>query len=148
MKRASAKIKGWRLEHWICQQIENYGFGKATRTPGSGSGLIKSDIFSSLDWSIEAKNHQKVSMLKWIDQAKREAEEGQADKDKWILVFDDPRVKPEFTNVYAVLDFGKLLELLKKNKEPIIKSDDRDLKYSVYRLKEACNSVLKRLKGN
>ena len=148
MDIASRKNKGKRLEKWICQQIENYGFGKAIRTPGSGSGLIKSDVFSNLDWSIEAKHHNKVSMLHWIDQAMREAKEGNADRDKWMLVFNDPRVSPEFTNVYAVLDFGKLLELLKKNKEPIIKSDDRELKYSVYRLKEACNGVLKKLKGN
>ena len=148
MKVLSRKAKGNMFEKWICRQIENYGFGEAVRTPGSGSGLIKSDVFSHLDWSIEAKNHKTIHILKWIDQAMREAKEGNADRDKWMLVFNDPRVSPEFTNVYAVLDFGKLLELLKKNKEPIIKSDDRELKYSVYRLKEACNSVLKKLKHN
>ena len=145
MNPKSKKAKGKRFERFICHQIELEGLGKATRTPGSGSGKLKSDIFSSLEWSIEAKHQKKIRVLEWIDQAKREAQQGNFDPNKWILVFNDFRKKPEFSEVYAVIDFWELLELLKKNSEPKIKAPDRELKWKLERLKNACQSVIKEL---
>ena len=145
MKAKSRQNKGKRFEKFICQEIEAEGLGKATRTPGSGSGKLKSDIFSSLNWSIEAKHQKTIHILDWIDQAKREAKQGNYDSDKWLLVFNDPKAKPEFSQVYAVLDFWELLKLLKKNSEPRIKAPDRELKWRLENLKNAINKVIKEL---
>jgi len=145
MKPNSKQAKGKRLERFICSQIEEAGLGKAIRTPGSGSGKIKSDIFSNLDFTIEAKNWNKIKILDWIDQAKEEAKRGNYYKDKWAVVFNDFRIKPEFTNLYVVIDFWQWLELLKKNSEPRIQQPDRELKWQLQRLKTIINQILKYL---
>ena len=145
MKTISKIKKGRRFEVYLAKEIEGAGLGKATRTPGSGSGKIKSDIFSSLDWSIEAKNWAKIQILKWIDQAKREAEQGNYYKEKWAVVFNDFRKKPEFSEVYVVMDFWQWLSLLKREKQPIIKEPDKEMKYLLQKLKVVINQVLKRL---
>ena len=145
MKTVSKKQKGSRFERWIAKQIELAGLGTAHREYMSGAGFRKGDIASSIPFLIEAKHQKKLSTLTWIDQSKREAVQGNYDRDKWALVFNDPRVKPEFTQVYAVIDFGEFLELLKKAQEPLTKEPDRDMKYSLMRLKGAINSVMKKL---
>lgn len=148
MKPISKRNKGKRFERFVCREIEAEGLGQATRTPGSGSGKLKADVFSSLDWSIEAKHQKRIKILEWVDQAKREAEQGNFDSDKWLLVFNDPRSKPEFSQVYAVLDFWEFLKLLKKNKEPLIQEPDRDFRWRLERLKQACQDVIRRLAKN
>ena len=145
MKPASKQNKGKRLETFICHEIEKAGLGKAIRTPGSGSGLIKSDIFSSLDFSIECKHQKKIRILEWIDQAKQEAKIGNYDPNKWIIVFNDFREKPEFTEVYAVIDLWELLDLLKRSQEPKIKTPDRELKWEIRKLIQSAKEVLKNL---
>lgn len=144
MQSRSSKAKGRRFENFIVEEIKQMGLGYATRTAGSGSGLEKGDIFSSLPWSIECKNQQSTKTLQWIDQTKREAEQGNFDRDKWLLLFRDPR-EPEFTTCYALLDMWELLKLLKKDKEPLSKKPDKELKWHLTRLKDSLNQVIKRL---
>lgn len=144
MKPKSSIEKGKRLEKFICQEIEAEGLGAATRTPGSGSGLKKSDIFSSLPFSIEAKNHKQIKILEWIDQAKIDTERGSISSEKWAVVFNDFR-KGEFQEVYVTIDFWEFLKLLKKDSAPRIKAPDRDLKWKLSRLKDSINQVMKDL---
>ena len=132
MEPKSAQQKGKRLENYVCEVIKEMGFGKAVRTPGSGSGKIKGDTFSAIDFTIECKN-QKQFHWQDIEQAKEEAQQGNYYKDKWALIIRDPR-KPEFESVYAIIDLGQFLELLKKNKEPIVKEMDRETNYIVKNL--------------
>lgn len=141
MRPQSAHKKGKRLEQWVITQLEEAGLGKALRTPGSGSGKIKSDIFSNTDFTIECKN-EKQWHWKNIDQAIKEAEIGNAYKDKWALVCRDPRY-PEFQRVYAVIDIFQFLELLKKEKEPLIKEPDRQ---TAWHIKNAIQSLKQLLK--
>lgn len=144
MKPRSAIAKGKRLEKFIAEEIEEMGLGKATRTPGSGSGRIKSDIFANIPFSIEAKHHAKISILDWIDQAKKDAERGNYHTEKWAVVFNDFR-KGEFQDLYVTIDFWEFLKLLKKDSEPMIKKSDRELKFEIQRLVDIARRVIKKL---
>jgi len=143
MNPKSAHQKGKRLEQYVSKLIEEMGLGLATRTPGSGSGYKKGDIFANIPFTLECKN-EKQWHWENIDQAIREAQQGSYHKDKWALIVRDPR-KPEFEAVYAVIDLGQFLELLKKNSEPLIKEPDRELSYQLKLLKENIKRVLNKL---
>ena len=145
MKPKSAIEKGKRFEKFVAEQIELAGLGKATRTPGSGSGLKKSDIFANIPFSIEAKNQRKIKILDWIDQSKESAEKGNFAKEKWAVVFNDFR-KREFQEIYVVIDFWQFLDLLKREKEPLIKEPDKNLKYKLEKFKYLANDIIKWLK--
>jgi len=141
MQIRSAREKGKRFEKFCIQQIEEMGLGSGCRTPGSGSGLKKGDIFTSLDFLPECKNEQNPKWLPSITQAKRQAEIGNHFKEKWVLFMRDPRF-PEFEQVYAVLDLWEFLKLLKKNKEPLIKAPDKEFKWKLERAKQSIKEVL------
>jgi len=143
MNPDSAKKKGKRFEKFVNDQIEKMGLGRAIRTPGSGSGKVKGDSFNNLDFLLECKNEQQWHWEN-IDQAIREAQQSNYYKDKWALIVRDPR-KPEFEGVYAVIDLGQFLELLKKNQEPLIKQPDREFMYLLKNLKEIIKKVINKL---
>ena len=144
MNPKSAQNKGKRLEKFVIHQIEESGLGRACRTPGSGSGKLKSDIFSSIEFNLECKNEAQTNFLPNIDQAKRDSEKGNYFKNKWCLLTRDPRY-PEFERVYATLDLWEFLELLKKNREPLIKEPDKSMKWHLTNLKNAIHQVIKDL---
>ena len=146
MKPKSAIQKGKNFENWIADQIEEAGLGRASRTPGSGSGnRHKGEILANIPFLIEAKNH---ASLKWhpaIDQAKSQAEIGNWDSKKWALVVKDFRSPENNPEAYALIDFHEFLKLLKKDAEPLVKEPDRNLKYKLGRLKQAAQEVIKEL---
>jgi hypothetical protein len=144
MKSRSAINKGKRFESFIAGEIEAEGLGKARRQIGSGAGLDKGDINCSLPFTIEAKNHESISCLKWIDQAKDQAEKANKSPEKWLMIFKDPRFG-EFEKVYVTMDFWELLKLLKKDKEPLVKSPDKEMSWELKRLIESAKKVLKSL---
>jgi len=143
MNPKSAINKGKRLEKFLCSAIEEVGLGKAVRTPGSGSGKIKGDVFANIEFMVECKN-QKQFHWSDIDQAKRQADIGNFNRDKWALIINDPRHR-EFEDVYAIIDVGQFLELLKKNKEPMIKEPDRETAWAIKNLIQSAKKVLKHL---
>ena len=145
MKPKSRREKGKRFEKLIAREIEEAGLGRASREIGSGSGKRKGDIFSNIPFLIECKNQKQIRILDWIDQAKREAELGNYYKDKWAVVFRDPRTPERNPEIYVVIDFWQWLELLKKDSEPLVKEPDRELKYLLEKLKYNCQQVIKRL---
>ena len=140
----SAKNKGNRFENYVASQITEMGLGEAHREIGSGSGSRKGDVYSSLPFLLECKNQKALKWWDSIDQARREANQGNYDRDKWALVVRDPR-EPEFKQVYAMIDFWEFLKLLKKNREPLIKEPDKALKWKLTTLKNAINQVIKDL---
>lgn len=148
MKPKTSIEKGKRFEKLIAREIMAEGLGLARREDGSGSGKKKGDIASSLPFLIEAKHQPSVKMkaiLKWIDQAKHQAEIGNWAPEKWALVFQDPRTPETKPDIYAVIDFWQFLKLLKTASEPRIKEPDRDLKFFLSKLKVAINQVDKRV---
>ena len=146
MLSKSAQQKGKRFETFICQEIEAEGLGKSVRTPGSGSGLIKGDIFNNLDFMIEAKNQKKLQWWQSIDQAKQQAQIGNKWAEKWALVVRDSRTPEKNPEVYAVIDFWQWLKLLKTAEQPKIKKPDREMKYKLERFVEYGRSLLKEFK--
>jgi Holliday junction resolvase len=145
MKPKSAHNKGKRFENLICQEIEAEGFGKARREIGSGSGTRKGDIFANIPFLIEAKNQKKLNWWQSIDQAKKQAEIGNWDRDKWALIVRDPRTPEKKPDIYAVIDFWEFLKLMKKDSEPRVKKPDKDLKWRLQTLKTLCNQIINQL---
>ena len=145
MTPKSALEKGKRFEKFIAEQIEEMGLGKAGREIGSGSGKAKGDIRSNLPFLIEAKNEKRANWWENITQAKRQALQGNYDSDKWLLVVRDPRTPEANPAVYAVLDFWELLKLLKKDREPMVKEPDRNMKWKLQRLVQTAKEIIKDL---
>lgn len=143
MQPQSSQKKGKRFENYGNRCIEEMGLGRAVRVPGSGSGKIKGDSFNNLDFLLEFKNEKQWHWQN-IDQSIKETEKGNYHKNKWALIVRDPRY-PEFERVYAMIDFGEFLELLKKNSEPIIKAPDKELTYLLKNLKENIRRVLNKI---
>jgi len=145
MTPQSAKAKGKRFEEVVCQEIEKMGLGFAHREIGSGSGKRKGDIFSNLPFLFEVKNQKALNWWESINQAKRQAQEGNWHQDKWALVIRDPKTSETNPNCYALIDMWQFLELLKKDQEPKIKEPDRELKWKLENLKNTISQVLKEL---
>ena len=147
MKSKSKIAKGKRMEEFVSKEVEAMGLGKSIRTPGSGSGnRFKGDLFNSLPFLLEIKNQDKYDINRWVDQAKRQAVQGNWDRDKWALVFRDFRSPEANPEIYAVIDFWQFLKLLKKDSAPRIKAPDQDMKWHLISLKDAINRVIKDLK--
>ena len=146
MKPKSAQEKGKRFEKFVIEQMEQEGLGKSVRTPGSGSGKIKGDIFNNLDFMFECKNQKKLNWLQSIDQAKDQAVIGNFNSQKWALIVKDARTPETDPEVYAIVDLWQFLQLLKKNQEPKIKAPDREMKWKLANLKNAIKQVDKYLK--
>ncbi len=145
MTPESAIKKGKFLEKYVAEQIEQAGLGRARREVGSGSGKRKGDIDSCLEFLIEVKNQENPLWLRSIDQAKRQAEIGNFNSDKWMLVLRDPRSPQANPELYAVIDFNQILDLLKRAKEPKIKSPDREVAWKGRRAVEAVKAFLKEI---
>jgi hypothetical protein len=146
MLARSAKDKGRRYENLIAKAIRDSGLDpRAGREIGSGSGTMKGDIRSTIPFLIEAKNQKTVHALDWIDQAKEQASSGFAWKDRWALVFRDPRTPESQEISYVVLDFYEFLNLLKKAAEPKMKNPDRAVEYKLKTLIRSAKEVLKEI---
>lgn len=137
----SSIAKGKRGEKLVCERIEAAGLGAATRTPGSGNGLKKGDIFSGLPFLIEVKNRKEYQWWKYVDEVKDDARKGNWDPDKWAIVVYDPRTAQDNPNLYVLIDFQEFLSLLKRNEEPKVKEPDRSLKWALQKLRQACREV-------
>jgi len=146
MKPKSAHDKGKRFENIVCQEIEAEGLGKSVRTPGSGSGKLKGDIFNNLDFMIECKNQKSIQWWQSVDQAQEQARIGNYDSSKWALVVRDPRSPEKNPEIYAMIDFWQFLRLLKTAQQPKIKKPDRETRWHLEQLRSAVNQVIKDLK--
>ncbi len=141
MKSRSAKNKGWRLESWILEVVRRELDSGAHRVAGSGSGADKGDIRSpKYNLEIEAKNQEKVHLLEWWEQTKREHTGDNLN----VLALRNPR-KPEFEEVLVVMDFGDFLNLVKSQQEEteVIGTLSSSMKWELKRLIEITKKVLK-----
>jgi len=139
MKPKTAIEKGKRAENEVCRRIERMGLGNARRTAGSGNGnRDKGDIFANIPFMIEVKNQKTVHFIDWVAQAKKQAEIGNFEPNKWGLAIVDPSGVQEGDRmeIYATIEFDEFLELLKKNQAPKVKEPDKLLTYQLNQLKE------------
>lgn len=143
MKPNSVREKGKRAERTVCERIERIGLGKSCRTPGSGSGNKKGDIFNNLPFLLEVKNHKVIHIQDWVKQAKEQARIGNSDPNKWglIIVNPDGVQDSERMDLWFVCELDEALELMKRNQEPKVKEPDRNLKYKLERLRQCCRDV-------
>jgi hypothetical protein len=139
----SAIAKGKRFENFIAQEIEAMGLGEASREIGSGSGKRKGDIRSNLPFLIEAKNQKKLNWWESINQAKKQAEMGNKEAEKWVLIVRDPKTPEENPHCYAVVDMWEFLKLLKKDREPLVKEPDRQMKWKLQRFLQTGKDLIK-----
>lgn len=139
----SCQAKGKRAENEVCRRIERAGLGNSVRTPGSGSGKKKGDIFNNLDFLIEVKNQKSVHFGDWVAQAKKQASEGNIEPNKWCLAIIDPNgiQENERMDIYAVIEFDEFLDLYKRGAGPKVKEPDRALKLKLELLKEYCRRL-------
>ena len=142
--------KGKRFEKSLAEQIRESGLdSRASRESGSGNGLRKGDINSSIEFLLEAKNEKGVPawLLNRIDQAKRQAEKGWKWREKWALVLRDPRSPERASEEYAVIEFSQFLDLLKRASEPKLKDPDKSLSWKLKDLKRSVNAVINEIDG-
>ena len=141
MKPKSRIQKGKNGEKIVCERIERAGLGRARREIGSGSGKNKGDIFANIPFLIEHKNQKTIHFLDWVKQAKKQAEIGNSDTNKWCLTIQDPETPQLNPEIYAVIELDEFLNLLKRNQEPKLKEPDRNLKWKLEKLRQCCRDV-------
>lgn len=143
MNPKSVQQIGKKFAKWCNQQIEEIGLGKATGTPGSGSGKIKGDNYNNLDFMFEFKSQRNPSWAGNIKQARDQAIKGNFNKDKWVMVQRDSDTPQENPQAFAILDYIEFLKLLKRNNEPLIKSPDKELRWLLQRSIETNKQIIK-----
>lgn len=141
MNARSRLQKGKNGEKIVCERIERAGLGRARREIGSGSGKNKGDIFANIPFLIEHKNQKTIHFLDWVKQAKKQAEIGNSDTNKWCLTIQDPETPQLNPEIYAVIELDEFLNLLKRNQEPKLKEPDRNLKWKLEKLRQCCRDV-------
>jgi hypothetical protein len=143
MTPRSAIQKGKLLEHWIRDRLKDSGLDlRANRTPGSGSGMEKGDVSNGLNLAIEAKNTKSFSSGYW-KQAKRQAI---GDYQRPVLVWHPPHEAME--NSVVMIEWSFFEELMLRSREPIIKTENREVAWKLKKLVLAAKEMLKEFKAD
>lgn len=105
----SERRKGARGERELLKILEEAGFGKGRRTPGSGGQGIGGDLWQVLpEWHIECKRQERFNTSSWIKQADTDSSvEGKP----WFVAFR--RNKEPW---YVTLELEEFIRLLKEAK--------------------------------
>ena len=114
MKTSSAKAKGRRLQDAVAKSlIDAYpllreGDIKPIIMGASGPDIVLSPAAEDvIPFDIEAKNQEKASVWAWLKQAEENTKKDRIP----LLIF-----KRNNSKTYAVIEWDKLLNLLKSNK--------------------------------
>jgi Holliday junction resolvase len=70
------KIKGSAFEREVVAFLRDHGHPYAERAYGAGRPGDVGDIDGVVGWTIEAKNHQKLNLAGWVDEAECERVSG------------------------------------------------------------------------
>jgi hypothetical protein len=136
---------GKKFGKWANHQYEEAGLGLAAPTPGSGCGKIKGDSYNASEFMFEFKSERHPNWKGNINQARQQAKTGNFYHNKWVLIQRDPETTQDNPQAFAVLDYIEFLNLLKKNQEPRIKVQDKEMKWKLERLVDAAKRVIKEL---
>ena len=138
---SSSKNKGRELENHIVKLIREKGLDRrASRNPGSGSGLQKGDVFNDLGWTIECKNTRTNPGKAAFDQVRRES----MGYTKEVVIWHKPNTSLD--DSIALINIHDFLDLMKQAKEPkSIKEPSRTLKYKLEKLKQIIKEIIKEL---
>ena len=146
MKQRSALNKAIRMENWLVEKCRELIDSKSYKTSASGAGFDKNDVrIPNFDIEIEAKNQATWKMPEYVEQLKRQKTNGNVS----VLAIRNP-AKPEFQEVYVLMDFYDWAEMVKAQHENVeIESNyDPQLKWKMKRLKDAAHEVFKELNNN
>jgi hypothetical protein len=145
MKQRSALNKAIRLENWLVEKCRELIDVKTFKTSASGAGLDKNDVrIPNFDIEIEAKNQGVWHMPEYVEQLKRQKTNGNTS----VLEVRNP-AKPEFEEVFIIMDFYDWAELVKRQNSNVeVESNfDPKLKWKVKKLQEAARDVFKELES-
>jgi hypothetical protein len=143
MKQRSSLNKAIRLENWLVEKCREIIDAKSFKTSASGAGMDKNDVrIPNFDIEIEAKNQATWKMPEYVEQLKRQRTNGNMS----VLAVRNP-AKPEFEEVYIIMDFFDWANLVKKQNDKIeVESNfDSKLKWKIANLKRAAQEVFKEL---
>ena len=121
MAGRKSKSKGYRFEALLVKLFNKaFNTNKIRRTPASGGLGIKGDLCTLEDnfelpgplskWCIEAKNQERISIWKCIEQAR-----SQAGNRKWLLCFTKNR--EQIVCAMEINEFIELIQNQEKNNE-------------------------------
>ena len=140
MNPKSAIAKGKELERFLCDELRSCGVDtRATRTPGSGSGKLKSDIDTDCGWSFEAKNTKNASLPEWWRQTLRQVN----GYNKPSVVWHPPQ--QPMTESVIIIRWADFKDLLVKSREPAMINPDRTTAWKLNNLIKAAKDLLKEL---
>jgi len=108
MSGASSRRKGNRAELAVVKLLKAYGW--TARTSRSAQGVQGgADIITDCPLSVEVKDHARMELAAWLDQAVAQAESG-----KPGVVFHHRRGKGQPADWYATMRVADLLELVRR----------------------------------
>ena len=99
-------------------------------------------VIPSLDVRIEAKNHARVNLINWWEQAKKQVFSDNIP----VLAIRNPQ-KPEFEEVLMVMDLGDWIDMALGvvGEAEVIGNPDKELLWSLRDLKNSIQKVVKKL---
>ena len=120
MKAAGKRQKGARLERKIAEILRHSGLDKkAQRSFQSGAAWSwKSDIYTSLDFAIEAKAQEKIKIWKFWEQAETQRKPYKPP----VLM-----VTSNFRPILAVMNLDDWINLVKERNEYREKAENKTL---------------------
>jgi hypothetical protein len=143
MKQRSALNKAIRFENWLVEKCRELIDQKSFKTSASGAGLDKNDVrIPNFNIEIEAKNQAQWAMTSHVKQLKRQRTNGNT----CVLAVRNPD-KPEFEEVFIIMDFYEWAELVSKQNEKVeVESNhDPNLKWKLKRFLDYGKEVFKEL---
>ena len=136
---SSAKQKGNLLEDWVVQELKSSGLDlRAYRQKGSGSGLMKGDIWNDLNICFECKNTTELEIKTFLKQAIRESL-GTQDP---VVVWHPPRTPLE--DSVAIMHFHYYKNLLIRSKR-VSFTNPSEMNYKTRKLINDLKNFLKQL---
>lgn len=109
MAKINSKQKGARFERKLAALFREYGYDDSRRTAQyCGNTGDASDVVGLPGIHVEAKHQEKMYLYDWMDQAKRDAEAGGADK--LPVVFH----KKNNAEILVTMRFDDFMEIYKE----------------------------------
>ena len=108
MSGATSRRKGQKAEQAVAKMLRAWGW--AARTSRSVQGVQGgADLITDCPLSIEVKDHARMELAAWVDQAVRQAEPGRPG-----VVIHHRRGKGQVSDWYATMRVSDLLELVRR----------------------------------
>lgn len=137
MSSINPKKKGASAEREVATLLRETGVDRtARRNISSGSDLNKSDIHNSLNYNIEVKRRERLNMFNAIEQVEGYSAMNHATPS----IFFKRNRMDEWWVAIPYREWGLLI---KKGKEPITPSNNKELQFALINLRNAAKRVMR-----